>query len=191
MEPSTIETGRLRLRPLAQGDADELHRLWVEPGVRRYLWDDEVIAPERTRAAVEESVRLFESSGLGLWAVRPRGGDELIGFCGFWFFHEPPRPELLYGVAPRLWNRGLATEAARAMLAYGFGRLSFGRIEASTDAANVASARVLERAGMSFWKREVTDGLDTVYYAVTREAFGRVSGRPCQSEDPRARTGPR
>lgn len=166
-----IETERLRLRPLTVDDADELHRLWVEPGVRRYLWDDEVISRERARAAVEESVALFESRGLGLWAARPRGGEALAGFCGFWFFRDPPRPELLYGIAPALWNRGLATEAARAMLGYGFEQLSFGRIEASTDAANAASVRVMERAGMSFWKRELTDGLDTVYYALTREQY--------------------
>ena len=171
MRPVTIETERLRLRPLSADDADEIHRLWAEPGVRRYLWDDEVIPPERARAVVEESVAAFESRGLGLWAVRSRGGEELIGFCGFWFFHDPPRLELLYGIAPALWNRGLATEAARAMLDYGFGQLSFERIEASTDAANAASVRVMERIGMSFWKREPTNGLDTIYYAVTREQY--------------------
>ena len=171
IKPLKIETERLSLRPLTLDDVDELHRLWVEPGVRRYLWDDEVISRERARAVVEESVALFESRGLGLWAVRSRAGDELIGFCGFWFFHDPPRLELLYGIAPALWNRGLATEAARAMLGYGFGQLSFERIEASTDAANAASVRVMERAGMSFWKRELTNGLDTIYYALTREGF--------------------
>jgi hypothetical protein len=65
------------------------------------------------------------------------------------------------------------------------------RLEAEGPEFDAGQARVLERAGMSFWKREVTGGLDTVYYAVTREAFGPLSGRPCQSEDPSARTGPR
>ena len=103
----------------------------------------------------------------------PEAEEALIGFCGFWFFHEPPRLELLYGIAPAYWNRGLATEAARAMMRYGFEELSFERIEASTDAANLASSKVMERAGMSFWKREPTNGLDTVYYAISREAFDR------------------
>ncbi|MDQ3803633.1 MAG: GNAT family N-acetyltransferase [Acidobacteriota bacterium] len=168
---SSFETERLRLRPLTPDDTDELHRLWTEPGVRRYLWDGEVIARARVRAMIEASVASFEARGFGLWAVLPRAAEALVGFCGFWFFHEPPRLELLYGIAPACWNRGLATEAAVAMLRYGFEELSFERIEASTDAANAASARVLERAGMSFWKRETTNGLDTVYYSVSREAF--------------------
>jgi ribosomal-protein-alanine N-acetyltransferase len=171
MSPPLIETARLRLRPLTRGDVDDLHRLWVEPGVRRHLWDGEVVARERVVSAVEESAASFESRGHGLWAVTPAAGEALIGFCGFWFFREPPQLELLYGVAPAQWNRGFATEAARAVLKYGFEELAFERIEASTDAANAASARVLEKAGMSFRKRELTDGLDTLYYAVTREAF--------------------
>jgi ribosomal-protein-alanine N-acetyltransferase len=170
---SSFETERLRLRPLTPDDVDDLHRLWVEPGVRRYLWDDEVIPRERVAAIVEESVASFESRGYGLWAVSPLAGEALLGFCGFWLFHEPPRLELLYGVAPAHWNRGFATEAARAVMRYGFEELSFERVEASTDAANAASARVMERIGMTFWKRELTDGLDTVYYAITREAFAR------------------
>jgi len=54
------------------------------------------------------------------------------------------------------------------MINYGFRELSFERIEASTDAANVSSSRVMERAGMSFWKREITNGLDTIYFAILR-----------------------
>jgi ribosomal-protein-alanine N-acetyltransferase len=84
----------------------------------------------------------------------------LIGFCGFWHFHEPPELELLYGIAPDHWHKGLATEAANAMIRYGFDVLRFERIVASTDAANTASVRVMERAGLRFWKREMTNGLD-------------------------------
>ena len=84
------------------------------------------------------------------------------------YFHEPPKLELLYGIAPPQWHKGLATEAARAMISYGFKELSLVRVEASTDAANLASYRVMERAGMSFWRRETTNGLDTVYFEISR-----------------------
>ncbi len=171
MEPFVIETTRLRLRPFRPEDLDELHRLFVEPGVRKFLWDDEVIPKERARSVIEASVHSFEAEGFGLWAASLPKEDALIGFCGFWFFHDPPKLELLYGLSEGYWNMGLATEMARAMLGYGFERLGFGRVEASTDAAHAASLRVLQKAGMTFWKRECTNGLDTVYYAATREAF--------------------
>jgi ribosomal-protein-alanine N-acetyltransferase len=175
MGPPRIATTRLRLRPLNRDDLDDLHRLWNEPGVRKYLWDDEAVPRERVESIIENNLASFKAHGFGLWAVLPQTVDELIGFCGFWHFHEPPKLELIFGIRPAQWNRGLATEAATAMLRYGFEELSFPRIEASTDAANQASSRVMEKAGMSFWKRETTNGLDTVYYAISKEAFQRSS----------------
>lgn len=173
MKTPRIETARLRLRPLTLDDLDDLHRLWTEPGVRQYLWDGEVIPRERTKSIIETSLASFENHGFGLWAVLPEADTTLIGFCGFCFFHEPPKLELLYGIAPAYWNKGFASEAAEAMMRYGFEELKFERIEASTDAANLASSKVMERAGMNFWKREPTNGLDTVYYALSRETFDR------------------
>ena len=164
-----IETARLTLRPFRLDDVAALHRLWIEPEVRQYLWDGDVITRERVESLVNTSLTSFEEHGFGLWAVLPRQEETLIGFCGFWFFHEPPKLELLYGISPSHWHKGLATEAARAMMNYGFRELSLQRIEASTDVANLASSRVMERAGMGFWKREMTNGLDTVYFAVSRK----------------------
>ena len=163
-----IETDRLRLRPLMVEDVDALHRLLTEPGVRRYLLDDEVIARERTVSFVDASIASFEAHGYGLWAVTPKESAGIIGFCGFWRFHEPPRLELLYGLGEAHWHKGFATEAATAMIRHGFDALSFDRVEASTDAPNAASVAVMKRAGMAFWKRELTNGLDTIYYATTK-----------------------
>ena len=138
----------------------------TSPGVRRYLWDDEVIARGQVEDIIGISETSFAQQGFGLWAILQRDRDDLIGFTGFWHFHEPTRLELLYGIGEGYWNSNFATEAAGAMLNLGFKTLAFDRIEASTDFANSASVRVMEKLGMSFWKREETDGLDTVYYAV-------------------------
>jgi ribosomal-protein-alanine N-acetyltransferase len=163
MPSPEIDTARLRLRPLTPSDLDALHHLLMQPGVRRYLLDDELIARERTQSFIDASVASFEANGYGLWGATATGGDALIGFCGFWNFHEPPRLELLYGIGDDYCGKGLATEMAIAMIRYGFETLGFNRIEASTDAPNAASVAVMERAGMAFWKREST----TVYYAVS------------------------
>ena len=169
-----IETARLRLRPLVAADLDELHRLFTEPGVRKYLWDDEVISRERTASVVERSTASLETDSGGLWAVSLKDAVPLVGFCGFWHFHDPPQLELLYGFGEEHWHQGFATEAAVAMIRHGFDVLRFDRIESSTDAANEASVRVMERAGLRFWKREITNGLDTIYYAVDRNTNARA-----------------
>jgi ribosomal-protein-alanine N-acetyltransferase len=166
-----IETARLWLRPFTPEDLEALHRLWIDPDVRKYLWDGEAVSRERVAAVIEESVASFERKGLGLWGVFPREEKILIGFCGFWYFHQPPRLQLLYGIAPEFWNRGLATEVALATIRYGFEQLSFDRIEASTDAPNEASIRVMEKAGMKFERRACMQGLDTIFYSISRDGY--------------------
>lgn len=167
----SITTARLRFRPFTRDDVDDLHLLWNDPAVRKYLWDDEIVPRQRVESIVENNLSSFTAHGFGLWAVSFLEVDEVIGFSGFWNFHESPKLELIFGFRPAHWNRGFATEAVSAMLRYGFEELSFLRIEGSTDAANESSSRVMERAGMAFLKRETTNGLDTLYYAVSREDF--------------------
>jgi ribosomal-protein-alanine N-acetyltransferase len=171
MKVTRIETARLWLRPLTRDDGEAMYRLWIDPDVRRYLWDDQVIAKEQAASIVDDSVKLFTAQGYGLWAILPRGEETFIGFCGYWFFHDPPELQLLYGMAPTYWGKGLTTEAARAMLRYGFAELGLERIVGSTDVPNVASARVMEKAGMTYEKRTRIHDLDTVYYMITRESF--------------------
>jgi ribosomal-protein-alanine N-acetyltransferase len=171
VRPHEIETARLRLRPLANADVDDLHALWSSPEVRRHLWDDEVIARQRTASLVRESLRLFAAHGHGLWGARLHDREELVGFGGFWYFHTPPKLELLYGIAPEHWNHGLATEIAQALVRYGFEELEFSEVWASTDAPNAASARVLEKAGLRVERQAVVDELETLFYCLPRSAF--------------------
>jgi ribosomal-protein-alanine N-acetyltransferase len=172
-----IQTARLDMRPIARDLLDDLHRLWTDPCVRLYLFDDEIISREQVEAEIAGSIERFRDGSLGLWGVFPKGENTLIGFCGYRFFHDPPELQLLYGVAPAYWSRGYATEAARAAIEHGFERLGFGRVVASADAPNVASLRVMERAGMKFDRRVTKDGLDTVYYCLSKEEYEAGKGQ--------------
>ena len=171
MDRPHLSTPRLRLRPLAGGDLDAAHSLWTDPDVRRYLWDDVVIPREQAVAVLAASEADFAAHGYGLWAVCVPETGELIGFCGFRPAEEG-EPELLYGLAPRWWGQGLATEAAQAVLGYGFDTLGFERVVAATDVPNAASVRVMERLGMRFERRGELNGLDTLFYALPRPGQG-------------------
>lgn len=155
-------------------DTEAIHRLWNNPQVRRYLWDDEIIPRTQVMSVLAESMRLFNESAYGLWAARFQDGDEVMGFCGYWYFHEPPELQLLYGIAPEYWNKGLATELGQAMLHYGFEQLHFQRITASADAPNVASVRVLEKLGLKFSRRENKNNQDTVFYEISCNEFSAL-----------------
>jgi ribosomal-protein-alanine N-acetyltransferase len=168
-----IQTRRLIMRPFTMNDVDALHRLWTDPQVRKYLWDDLVISREQAAEVVENSMASFAQRGFGLWAVFPKDKDELIGFCGFRLFDDPPEVEILYGISPAHWGQGLATEAAQAMLRCGFDEHGFERIFAGADPPNAASFRVMEKCGMTFAKRMFINNIEVAYYVIPREAFQR------------------
>lgn len=172
-----LRSERCVLHPLTEEHVEALHELWTHWAVRRYLWDDEMIPPEQTAAIVQASEKLFEKKGFGLWGAFDLDSGELIGFCGYWYFHEPPELEILYGVAADRWGQGYATELARVVIERGFEVHGFDRIVGSTDAPNRASARVMEKAGMCFDRRAIAGGRDTLYYVIERPATATAPDR--------------
>lgn len=164
MTPLTFATDRCELRPVSEGDTTELHRLWTSPGVRRFLWDDEIIPIERAVEAVSTSLELFERHRFGLWAVRLKGSAAIGGFAGIWPFRDPPEFELLYGMAELLWGQGYAVEASRAVLTYCYDTLDMPVVRSSIDAPHVASARVLEKLGFACVGRGDVSGRDTLFF---------------------------
>lgn len=143
-----LHTPRLELRPLRRQDHADLHAHWTEPAVRRYLWDGRIIAPDETREVIRTSDALFAQRGAGLWSIRSDDADALIGAAGYWYFHEPPELELLISLSASHWGRGLAREAAAALIDYAFDALDWPWVQASADAPNEASLRLLRRLGM-------------------------------------------
>ena len=166
-----VTTDRLLLRPLSLADLEAAHALWTEPGVRRFLFDDLIISREQAASEINDSAERFATTGCGLWGVRLREEPDLIGFCGYRPFHDPPQLQLLYGLHPDHWSKGFATEAARAMIRLGFEQLGFDVVVACADAPNTASLKVMEKAGMVFDRREMVNELDTVFYSLDRETF--------------------
>jgi RimJ/RimL family protein N-acetyltransferase len=170
-----IETARLMMRPFAVDDVDDLHRLWGDPGVRKFLWDDQVIPRETAIAIVESSIESFVDHGFGFWAICFKNDPELIGFGGLRHFTEDgaesSEVEILYGVAPGHWWKGIATEAAGAVLRYGFEERELAHIYAGADPPNTASFRVIEKLGMKFARKTMVNGVETLYYVMSRDEY--------------------
>jgi ribosomal-protein-alanine N-acetyltransferase len=160
---------------LTVDDVDDVHRLWIDPVIRKYLWDDQIIPRETAVEVIESSRETFKEHGFGLWAVSLRDDSGLIGFCGLRHFedgqNEKPEVEILYGIVPEHCGKGLATEAAKAVLKYGFEEKKLKQIYAGADPPNTASFRVMEKINMRYCRRVVINGVDTIYYLVSREDF--------------------
>ena len=165
-----LTTARLVLRPTSLDDVDALHQLWTDPDVRRYLWDDVIISRERAEETVREMLASVAGQ-LGLWVAMERESNELAGFCALIRREGEEDPELMYGLTPRFWGRGLATEASHALLTYAFGTLECSRVTAATDVPNAASVKVMERLGFRFCRRGLLNNLDTLFYEIDRARF--------------------
>jgi RimJ/RimL family protein N-acetyltransferase len=171
-----IETDRLRLRPFADTDLDQLLALWTDPHMRRFLWDDTLVSREQTAAEIERSCASFAEHGFGYWLVFTRERTSAVGFCGLRHSGEPPEVELLYGIDSMECGLGLATEASAAVLRYAFESLELDRVFASADAPNTASFRVMDKLGMHFVRRSGEGEDALLHYALSRAAFRPTDG---------------
>src|SRR3954454_22617461 len=153
MHPS-VETDRLLLRPWRTGeDLDAIAALNADPAVMRWVAPNRPLRREETAAFLDRAVRHWDEHGFGLWAVVPREeGSPCIGLAGLaipsFLPAILPAVEVGWRLAPAWWGRGLATEAARASVAFGFERLGLRSIVSVIDARNERSLRVAEKLGM-------------------------------------------
>lgn len=170
---------RTELRPIVERDAAELLELFRDPSVRRYLLDNMLVSREWVLSEIQSSLERFAESGAGLWAVRLRGIEPIIGFVGFREFFDPPQLQLLYGLLPAYCGRGLATEVAARVCDHAFTDLGHEWVAAATDRPNAASSRVLERLGMSLERSSDEGDAGTLFYLLKREQWERegASGR--------------
>ena len=166
-----LETPRLILRRQVPSDLDDLWALYCDPEITRYIPD----AP-RTRKEAREELEWHmnghpRNPDLGLWATIHKESGKFIGRCGLlpWEIDRQHEVEVAYTIARAYWGQGLATEAARAILQYGFQQLSLPRLVSLIEPENNASQRVAEKIGMAF-ERRVDEGEYTPFfiYSITR-----------------------
>jgi RimJ/RimL family protein N-acetyltransferase len=145
-----LRTGRLLLRPWCDSDLAAFAALNADPQVMEYL--PSMLGRAESDALAARLRTFIESRGFGLWAVEVPSSEPFVGFVGLHVpdFEAPFTPcvEVGWRLARTSWGRGYATEAARAAVDDGFGRLGLTEILSWTVPANERSWRVMERLGM-------------------------------------------
>jgi RimJ/RimL family protein N-acetyltransferase len=140
-----IVTDRLRLRAYTLDDVPHLARLIGAREVAENLL--RVPYPYTEQDAREFVLSMGESSE-ARFAMTLADQPNLIGGIGLRIDAQHPRAELGYWLGMPYWGKGYATEAARAIVEYGFATLGLHRIYASTFRENTVSAKVLQKVGM-------------------------------------------
>lgn len=160
-----IKTARLYLRQLIIKDAENLHLLNLDPDVIRHTGDTPF-------NSVEEAVRFLEAYdqydkyGCGRWAVLTANDDSFIGWCGLNYTPELDEYDIGFRFFKSEWNRGYATESARACVDHGFEKLMLPRIVGRVMKENIASVKVLKKIGLKFIKPIVFSGHEGLAYSI-------------------------
>jgi RimJ/RimL family protein N-acetyltransferase len=167
-----ISTERLRLRPLTGDDTDWWVRLHADGEVNRFVG---AYTREQAAARLREVEDQWAHRGHGLYAVELPATGEGIGRCGLHWWKVFDETEIGWTFARAHWGRGYATEAARAVLAHGFGTLDLEQVTAMIHHGNTASVAVAQRLGFTPLREDIHLGRPCTVHALTRTAYLRSS----------------
>ncbi|RQX12872.1 GNAT family N-acetyltransferase [Micromonospora ureilytica] len=158
-DATSLTTPRLLLRGLRGDDLDGFAAVNAQPEVMRYIHDGRTLDRAATAQRLAIYQRQWDEHGFGLYAVEVRETGELAGFTGLavpTFLPEiMPAVEIGWRLGRAHWGRGLATEAAQAVVAHTRAELDLPRLVSIHVVGNEASARVMVKLGMSLERETV------------------------------------
>jgi ribosomal-protein-alanine N-acetyltransferase len=165
---NTIETVRLILRRFRAEDAKDMFRNWAgDPEVCKYLsWGPHKDSDASLKRIINW-VNHYSYDNTYVWAIELKGQNMAIGSISVEISNDAARAcEVGYCIGRLYWNRGIMTEALRAVMHYLFYEVGYQTIIAKHDTLNTASGKVMQNAGMQFLKIEYHAGIrrDGSYY---------------------------
>lgn len=163
-----LETARLRMRLFTPDDSERMCEITRDPEVMRFIGYGHPLTREETLKNLDMITSGFRRRGYGRWALERRDTGRLVGYCGLSSGNPDVGIELAYMLAREEWGRGLAVEAARASIRYGFETVGVDSIAGLTFHDNLRSRAVLERIGMKFIRDAHYYDFACVHYAIAR-----------------------
>src|SRR5438477_6861966 len=167
-----LETPRLILRPFTTADLDRLAELMADEDFMRLSLGP--LTREQTQERFLDKVIGWDRDGLpSQFAMIIRSSGALVGYCGF-FHHEldgKMEIEIGYRLDSNFWNRGLTTEAARAVRDHGFRDLKLDYVISLIHPENLPSRRVAEKNGLSLERKTVFRGFPTLVFSINLQRW--------------------
>lgn len=169
-----LETERLRLRRWKRSDIEPYSKLCADPEVMKWIGSGSVRSHADCARAIKEFEANWKAKGFGLFAVELKRNGQFVGFCGLSIPHFLPQVmpavEIGWRLAREYWGRGLATEAARAVLDFGFRDVELDEVVSICQIGNDASEHIMRKIGMDLDGRttDPTCGRPVVVYRVRK-----------------------
>ncbi|SMH34305.1 GNAT family N-acetyltransferase [Mesorhizobium australicum] len=175
MDIPVIETERLLLRGMTQGDFEAQAEMWADPVVTRFIGG---VPLSREQAWIRHlrHIGSWQVMGFGFWAVIDKATNRLIGEAGFHDLKRDLTPsiegtlETGWGFVPDAHGKGVATETVSAVLAWGDAQRPAMRMTCLIDPGNTASIRVAEKHGFREFARSTYHGAPTILFERLRPA---------------------
>nr|WP_314463041.1 GNAT family N-acetyltransferase [uncultured Clostridium sp.] len=170
-----IETEQLALRELTMDDFESWHQILSDQETMKYY--PRAFDKDKTKSWIDWNLDNYGKYGFGLWAVILKESNQFIGDCGITMqnIHGDGNlfPEIGYHIDKRFWNKGYASQAAKACLKYAFENTDFDEVFSYQKATNIPSRKVAEKMGMSL-REEYADekNIKTSVYSITRSELG-------------------
>jgi ribosomal-protein-alanine N-acetyltransferase len=146
-----LKTERLILRKMTLDDAEDLFAYASDSEVAKYVTWEPHGTIEDSRAFLQDVLERYEKRLPANWGLVLKATGRLVGTCGFMsWFPAQGRAEIGFALGRRHWGQGFMTEAVRQVILWGFSKCGLNRIEGECKPENLASARVMEKCGMTF-----------------------------------------
>ena len=164
--PASLRTERLILRTFHSDDLDELSQLMANPGFMRFSTG--LYSREQTETFLDKVIGWDQTGIPSLFAVTLPDAGTLFGYCGFYHPEGFAETEIGYRLHPDFWNKGYATEAARAVRDCGFSEWKLEKLISLIHPDNIPSRRVAEKNGMTLERETTFKGFPTQVFAISR-----------------------
>ncbi|MAO32228.1 MAG: GNAT family N-acetyltransferase [Crocinitomicaceae bacterium] len=150
------ETDRLIIREFTINDYKDLYRFGSIPKVQKYT-EDKVLKNHLEAKKIISNIiqNQYLINGYGRWAVIFKNNKHLIGAAGLKYLSEINETDIGYRFLPSYWNKGIASEAVKAITEYGFKKIGLQKINGFVIPENIASSIVLQKNGYRFDKQQI------------------------------------
>ncbi len=172
----TIETKRLLIRPLTLDDAEAMFQNWASDSrVTKYLTWDAHSDVDATKIIIKKWINDYLESSTINWGIEYKENHTLIGTIGLVKVDKAFKEcEIGYCMAYDYWNQGIMSEAVKELLKTLFTTFGFLKVYACHDARNLASGKVMKKAGMKFISssnRIISKNIQLINYALTKDEW--------------------
>lgn len=147
----TIETEHLCLRKLEEADLADLFAYASDPEVAKYVTWPVHKSVNDSKQYLKFILKQYDLGQIAPWGITLKHSNTLIGTIDFVSWNTAHHSaEIGYALARQYWGRGIVTEAAKALVDFGFKQMALQRIQARCYVENIGSARVMKKIGMQF-----------------------------------------